>query len=138
MKRRGFLGFMGGAVAAGPGMAKQAMVQIGDLSIPMSGGIARGFNTDPNEAPTYSGGDDGWQMERWSTFQKFLLSPEKLWKRRLDTHVNFLDPDIAQMRSISMVSKIRMQRDRNFSQWLRSEANWLQRAMSDENGSDDY
>lgn len=124
MKRRGFLGFMGGAVAAGPGMARQAAAQtLGSLSTGDFVSIG---------APMYGGAvsDPGYAIHRLGQFKKFLESAEALRRRRLGTSVNILDPDLAQMRSFSLSAKIRMQRERNFQEWLDHESSWLQRAIS--------
>lgn len=132
MKRRGFLGFMGGAVAAGPGMAKQAAAQtLADLS------IVDGINPAPplsyyGEFPPRQA---DWAIPRLGKFKELLKSAESLKRKHMKTPVPALDPDLANMRSISLGSKIRMQRDRNFKHWLENEGGWLQRAI---NGEEDY
>lgn len=145
MKRRGFLGFMGGAVAAGPGMAKQAAAAISDLTLPNHSieqlspyGVKLFRTASVVQSWDTSGVSNSPWLKRMTSFQVFLASPNRLMRRRLKTKVSELDPDIAQMRSIAMVSKIRMQRDRNFDRWLQCEANLLQQLIHNDLDGEDY
>lgn len=118
MKRRGFFGLMGGAVVAGPSMAQQAMttglegLSIGGVGVPFmdNGANYVGQTTAAGPSETYD--PTHWPRKELADF--LGLTAEEWAQIRLDTYVSALDPDIAIMRSISLTSKIRMQRDRNF------------------------
>lgn len=120
MKRRGFLGFIGGAAVAGPSMAKQAMAQgMEAMSVgPTLSSMGYAINAPISRTDSAVGPTDGpYDAVRWAKrdlARFFGKSAERLLKERLDTHVGYLDPDIAVMRSLSLTTKIRMQRDRNF------------------------
>lgn len=132
MKRRGFLGFLGGAAVAGPGMVKNAAAQtMADLhpsgiALSSSAGISNG----PMEAVPMN--DITYQAERFARWNIARLNPEWLSRKRRERWVDGLDPDIASYRSISLGSKIRMQRNRNFETWLEGQDNWFERAISGE------
>lgn len=138
MKRRGFLGFMGGAVAAGPSMAKaavaQASVGMEALSI---GGVGSGILYPPE--PYYgsvgiqSGGED-YDHGRWLTSELKRLSGMSDDERRdrFDrTQVHQLDSDLASMRSYSLSAKINIQRRRNFENGIDREQRDLKRGLAD-------
>lgn len=118
MKRRGFFGLMGGAVVAGPSMAQQAIstgmegLSIGGFGVPMLGAGANYAGQAVADGPSETYDPTHWPRKELADF---LGRTAEEWAQiRLDTYVSSLDPDIAIMRSISLDSKIRMQRDRNF------------------------
>ena len=118
MKRRGFFGLMGGAVVAGPSMAQQAIstglegLSIGGVGRPFMDGGAGYAVQALADGPSETYDPTHWPRKELADF---LGRTAEEWAQiRLDTYVASLDPDIAIMRSISLTSKIRMQRDRNF------------------------
>lgn len=56
-------------------------------------------------------------------------SASELAKRKRGLTVMSLDPDIAQMRSISLSHKISMQRDRLFARTQEEERSWLEKCL---------
>ena len=123
MKRRGFLGFIGGAAVAGPGMAKAAATQgMEAMSLGNSAGLGLvstgiGYQTDAGPISPYPDELHPSDPKHWAQRQlaDFMgRSAEELRELRLDTHVSALDPDLAVNRSFSLQTKVRMQRDRNF------------------------
>lgn len=137
MKRRGFLGFIGGAAVAGPSMAKQAMAQgmdamsVGPTLSSMGQAISAPYGGSTSGGGPIDGDYDavGWAKRDLARF--FGKSAERLLKERIQTHVGYLDPDIAGMRSLSLTTKIRMQRDRNFERGQEGERDWLQQRLHD-------
>lgn len=135
MKRRGFLGTMVGAVAAGPSMAKQAVASgIEGLSL---GGSLMNFG-----GVSYASGlasdaimqDANYDPSEWARNElaDFLgRSASELARQRIETHVDRLDPDIACMQSIALQAKIRMQRDRTFERNQSQQRGWLERQLQD-------
>jgi len=122
MKRRGFLGFLGGAAVAGPGMVKQAAAQtVAELALP-----SVGFGVEPVGYATQAD-DRSWFNDKWRAFQSIVNSAEALARRKREIHVTHLDPDLANCRSFSLDAKIRMQRERNFKAWLEREQGWFAR-----------
>lgn len=118
MKRRGFFGLMGGAVVAGPSMAKTAIsTGLEGLSIGAISGMPEPpypFATAASDISDISPFDPGhWAQRELADF--LGKSAEELAEMRLNTSVSAIDPDISIMRSISLDSKIRMQRDRTFA-----------------------
>lgn len=123
MKRRGFLGFIGGAAVAGPSMAKAAAVQgmeamsLGN-AVSLSGLVpGGGWATEVVPTEAYPDELHPTDPRHWvqRQLQEFMgRSAEELLEQRLGTSVHALDPDLAVSRSFSLDAKIRMQRDRNF------------------------
>lgn len=137
MKRRGFLGFLGGAAVAGPGMVKTAAAHgMESLSL---GQVAGGFSTGYGlEGPAFATAamdvadvsplDAGHWAQR--ELAEFLgMTAKDLVERRRATHVSVLDPDLAVMRSLSLTTKIRMQRDRQFERGLEEQRGYLARQL---------
>lgn len=131
MKRRGFLGLMGGALAAGPSMAKEAVTQtMADLSVP-GVGIPYGMGGMPpgaqNAADPYN------EREHLQGQLRKLLgksAAEKLREKKT-MGVNMLDPDLAAMRSFSLSARMRIQQDRNYERMLEQERGWIERRLAD-------
>ena len=130
MKRRGFFGLMGGAVVAGPSIAKTAIASgFEGLSIGGTAGLGQlanaGFATDA--IPFGDVDDTDWATQELANF--LGRSAADRARERLETHVDRLDPDIACMQSIALQAKIRMQRDRNFERNQAQHRGWLERQV---------
>jgi len=89
MKRRGFLGIMGGAVVAGPRAAKQAVTA---ASKSMSGGMAANGITYPPSSPEteamVSSSHKSYLLEQVAKLRRRLtgqLTEEELEERRIDS-----------------------------------------------------
>lgn len=117
MKRRGFLGFLGGAAVAGPSMAKQAVAAtIADLNV---AGLVGGIPTPDWGAPTgtmQGSYDHSWQIARLAKLALRTAAQHEWHRRRTGVHA--LDPDLAGYRSFALHFKIGMQRDRNYERSL--------------------
>lgn len=133
MKRRGFFGLMGGAVVAGPSMAKAAATQglealqlgpVGGMPFPPSAGYTTGAYPENSDGPSPLD-PEHWMQRELSDF--LGVSARELAERRLETHVHALDPDLAVMRSLSLDAKIRIQRDRQFTRERESQRRYLSR-----------
>lgn len=108
MKRRAFLGFLGGAAASGPAMAKAAgEVTIADLSV---GSYSSGGEV--LYASVSSKDDKSWAKSQLT----HLLgkSAEQIAREKRDYYISSLDPDTASLRSVSLGGKIRMQKARSY------------------------
>lgn len=112
MKRRNFLGFMVGAAASGPSIAKSAsqlsMADLNYAGISLGGG---GGSGELAKAPCPS--DVYYDEKSWA---KKALSgllgktAKEIEKGRRETYVGGLEPDVAVLRSMTLTSKIRLQR----------------------------
>lgn len=103
--RRGFLGLFGGAVAAGPSAAKEALFSTRDLDV-------NGVGLFSGEAMASPGSP--MDHKKWARDGlKKLLSrtPEEIAKTKRDTNVYNLPPDVYVLRSVSPGTKIRMARE---------------------------
>lgn len=134
MKRRGFLGLMGGAAVAGPAMAKEAVTKLAqastlaDLQLPSAlgqvaeaGGWARGL---------VAGG--GTPFDHVTRAKKKLdlirgFTADQRSALKAGQHVASLDPDLASYRSFSLAAKIDMQRGRIVDKLLSERKSWWQR-----------
>lgn len=127
MKRRGFLGFIGGAAVAGPSMAKQAVTALSDTALGQVSGSGVGASAGmfaqsvgyPSQPPDMAAQLAG-LIGRTMTQHR-----EEMAK----VYVSSLDPDIAEYRAVRLQGKIRMQREREYWRQLANEKNWLQRAV---------
>lgn len=136
MKRRGFFGLMAGAAAAGPSMAKQAVTVAGNAmsldSIKLGGvGIqAAGDYYDGGPVATQSDYDHAQYLK--GELSK-LLDPFSEESRRMVENVEVyqLDPDIASLRSLSLQTKVRMQRDVNIVRNRENRIRSLKRNIAD-------
>lgn len=117
MKRRGFLGFLGGAIAAGPSAARAAI----DTTLADAGFATQGLMAAPTMSecvgPDHSPEVTNTLARRMIKWIRKGGIPE--WKmneirRRADERRTFgLDPDLACLRSVSPGFKARTQRARN-------------------------
>lgn len=110
MKRRSFLGFLGGAVVGGPKVAQSAADKLSGIGLGL--GNAHGMEVAsysgyaiPPDAPLDA-----------TTFAKSALktllgkSEEQIAEERRRIYISNIDPDIACLRSMTLTSKIRLQR----------------------------
>jgi len=130
MKRRGFLGFLGGAAIAGPSMAKQAVAAtVADLNLAgLSGGIPVPDYDGPVGQAIGGSGAKEWAVARLAKLA--IRTAEQHDYHRRSVRPNMLDPDIASYRSIALHQKIRMQRDRDYVRGLEQERASLQGAIA--------
>jgi hypothetical protein len=135
MKRRGVLGFLGGAAVAGPSMAKQAIASgMEGLSLGTFSGLDKMAGYAVAGSMAQATGSDNYDPLEWPKRElaDFLgRSAADLARERLETHVGQLDPDIACMQSIALQAKIRMQRDRTFERNRAQQRGWLERQLQD-------
>jgi hypothetical protein len=136
MKRRGVLGFLGGAAVAGPSMAQQAIASgLEGLQIGTFSGLEKGIGGAAYASGLASSGpfeDANYDPAGWAKrdLAEFLgRSAADLARERLDTGVDRLDPDLACMQSIALQAKLRIQRDRNFERNRAQHRNWLEREI---------
>lgn len=131
MKRRGFLGLLGGAVVTGPSMAKEAVAQtMADLSVP-GVGIPYGMGELSQSITTATSSFDK-RSHLQDQLAKLLgkTAADKLREKR-QTGVNMLDPDLASMRSFSLSARMRIQQDRNYERMIEQERGWIERRLAD-------
>lgn len=134
MRRRGVLGLLGGAVASGPAMAKEAVSSIASMQVPgaIDGALHLGSEGVANYQSyamqdTYNHAD--WLKER--LLELTGLTEEAKRERMEGTWVQSLDPDLAVNRSFSLAAKVQMQRRRNFERQLIIEKRSLTRQIAD-------
>lgn len=119
MKRRGFLGFLGGAAAAGPAMAKTA---IAEMPKGMLGGIGNmpvgsygGYGSPMAQA---AGSESDWRLSEIANLKRIIsgdLNDEEKEQRRREqmyTMEAIIDQNIAVLVSVSGPKKLAMRRDR--------------------------
>lgn len=110
MNRRGVLGALAGAVAAGPSAAKAAAA---GLSQPV-GGIALGDNAlQYASIASGKGGPLAPDASFWRDRLKDLIDRRGERLAGFMRNVSKLDPDLAESRSLSLSAKIRIQAERN-------------------------
>lgn len=113
MKRRGFLGFIGGAVAAGPATAKAVVAELpkglGAIGpMPPMGGY---YGNTLSQA-VGDGGD--WRLKEIASLKRFLSGEltdeekEQEKRRRLNFVYNSINQNVAGLHSVSGVHKMRM------------------------------
>lgn len=111
--RRGFFGLFPGAVLGG----KQALAKSAEqLALGVPGDLL-----GESQVLVPAAGQE------WSRKQlRRLLDPKYLRKRKRETGVRLLDPDLACQHSRSLSSRILEQKERNFQRELESEKSGLQ------------
>lgn len=116
MKRRNFLGFLGGAAAAGPAVAKAAIAEMPKglgmvASPPMGSNLSRGIGLSDS-----SEGD--WRMREIVDLKRILsgdLTDEEKEQRRRERMYALeaiVDQNVAVLISVSGPQKLAMRRDR--------------------------
>lgn len=138
MKRRGFLGFIGGAAVAGPSMAKAAVATgVEGLSIGNAAGFIGGAPDAPYYGSVQSAGSGEvppthphhWVQRQLADFMG--ATSEELQEQRLRTPVHMLDADLAVNRSYSLAAKMRIQRDRDFERNRAAQKRSIMRDIKD-------
>lgn len=133
MKRRGFLGFMGGAVVAGPSMAKQAAQTVGIEAMSL-GSIAPDYDLSAGSygvsgGPANAEYDHGqWLKDRIAEVSG--ISNEERARRMASIHPSTLDPDLAVNRSMSLQFKVREQKRRILERSMAAEHFSLSRDLA--------
>lgn len=128
MNRRGFLGFLGVAAAAGPqGARSAASMSLGDLAVPTTG---LSFPTSTSSGAISSAPYD---HKVWAAGQlKALLglSNGQRERDRRNWSVSGLEPEIASLRSVALHTKIRMTRDRQYERDQMRQRDYLEGVVS--------
>lgn len=132
MKRRGFLGLIGGAAVAGPSMAKQAVASVGldAMELPSMGSIGGVGSHYESQLPPNPNGENhhDWLVSALKSVTG--MSDQERRERISSQHVTHLDPDLAVNRSFSLSFKIHEQKRRNFEAWRKGETSWLQKQLA--------
>lgn len=132
MKRRGFLGFLGGGVVAGPGVVKEAAANLADLRIGPRKRTKSPFGLWPEEQirsiDDHSGDKYAWEKKEIEKFARRTKEEHDFYRAR--TEVFQLDPDIASYRSIALHMKISMQRNRIYTREIERETENLLKRIS--------
>ncbi|NTG94240.1 hypothetical protein [Rhizobium rhizogenes] len=114
MKRRGFLGFLGGAVAAGPSVAMKAI----DPVLAEAGFASSTLSAAPALPSAPSAGVIG-SVVRWIRRNGIPAWKMSEIKRRSNYERQYgIDPDLACLRSVSSGWKARKQRQRNIDRLI--------------------
>lgn len=135
MKRRNFLGFLGGAAVAGPSMAKEAVAGLESLAVPGGmnampyvdiGSIGSAVASYP-ATDEYNHGD--WLREQLAEVAGITEAQKR--ERLANMTVRQLDPDLAVNRSFSLTAKIEMQKRRDLERDLASNRRHYARELAD-------
>jgi len=126
MRRRNFLGFLGGAAVAGPSAAKTAAgATMGDLSLLNAGAGWTSTLYHGSAGSMVSGPDQtGWARESLKRLLGRTAIERAMNKRRHSIHS--LHPHYAACRSVSLVNKIRMSKDADFEREEALQKSYLQ------------
>lgn len=131
MKRRNFLGFLGGAAVAGPSMAKQAAGSLGLEAMALQA-IPADYGPEPGYGSMESVGEEydhaKWLRERIKEITGISASERR--ERIAMQTVSVLDPDLAANRSFSLAFKVQEQKRRNFERYLSREHKGLLRELA--------
>lgn len=137
MKRRNFLGLLGGAAVAGPSMAKQAVASgleatqvsggFGDAAVGTASSKIYGGLSVADGISAYNHGD--WLRERIKELTG--ISKEDRRERIAGMYVSALDPDLAVNRSFSLSRKVSIQKERDFDRQLEQNKRSLTRELAD-------
>lgn len=135
MKRRNFLGFLGGAAVGGKQVAAKAIESAAALSLPdvaiKTGDLASGSAGigGPSIDPAY-------RAMRVKQIAKELVGFRKsksklIEEARLQMHDSpfRLEPDLHSLRSMSLTRKIHIQRDADLLRQINRQKSWLQREL---------
>ncbi len=143
MKRRNFLGFLGGAAVAGPGMAKAAASKMAeDLALRHGSSMLGGFNNlapmGMGEVASGSGGSINAIVRANDMLRKIMgMTAAERAKHKARMHVGALDPDLANYRSLSIGARMDMQRERNLERHLNERRGMWERLSIGQNPYDD-
>jgi len=130
MRRRGFLGFLGGAAVAGPSMAKQAVAAtLSDMSVAaLSGGVLDQGLSQPIGGFASTSGHLEWAATQLAKIGMRTAEQHAYHARR--QAVVTLDPDLAGYRSMALHQKLSIQRERNYWRGLEHERGYLQATIA--------
>lgn len=128
MKRRNFLGFLGGAAVGGPSVAQSTLSSAGfaDLApagIRLNQGIDH-MSVVGAQSTTNAYDNIGWAKKRLDELYGLTAAAREHQKR--NHYISQLDPDTASLRSVSLTSKIKIAKDRSFEIEQRRSATHLQ------------
>lgn len=142
MKRRGFLGLIGGAAVAGPSVAKNALVTAAPLSGSAYAGMALSLDNlaDPPETMGYAttlGSKSNWKIDRIGRIKRLLSGEEEDEEHDIRPRLRMSEHNINALGSVSPVSKVRMFRSAvKSAQREQRKRSWLQELLELETGED--
>lgn len=116
MKRRGFLGFMGGAAVAGPQLAKASVAELPSGLGNAVPGVIGGYGSLGQ--PTASGSDKTWKLKEIANLKRFISGgltddeKEDRKRRRLYQQERIISQSVACLVSVSGTRKLEIYRDR--------------------------
>lgn len=128
MKRRGFLSLVGGAVTAGPSVAKQSLQ---DLSFgPNVGQIGQGIlGVDQMDCAAKESGYSSAQIAKDTIAKLTGKSEEQKKSEKMRQCISHLDPSIASLRSVNMQTRIKMSRDMEWERHNNNEIDYWRGIM---------
>lgn len=116
MKRRGFLGFMGGAAVAGPQLAKAAVAELPSGLGNAVPGVIGGYGSLGQ--PIASGSDKTWKLKEIANLKRLISGgltddeKEDRKRRRLYQQERIISQSVACLVSVSGTRKLEIYRDR--------------------------
>lgn len=116
MKRRGFLGFMGGAAVAGPQLAKAAVAELPSGLGNAVPGVIGGYGSLGQ--PIASGPDKAWKLKEIANLKRLISGgltddeKEDRKRRRLYQQERIISQSVACLVSVSGTRKLEIYRDR--------------------------
>ena len=125
MKRRAFLGFLGGAAVAGP----QAAASAAQAAQAEFQGLQTGMGMQGWSAAGAQCIEPASSFEDWPKLKLARLlgmSKEAVDRERREMQLSGLDPDVACLHSVSLGRKIEMSRWRQYDRSRRRERSYLQ------------
>lgn len=139
MKRRGVLGLLGGALAAGPSMAKEAVAGLESLAVPKGiatqalAGIRPAADWAMDTESEIGWGDEQdygeWLRDRLKELAG--LTDQDKQERLARMQVYELDADLQANRSFSLSAKIHLQKRRDLERELANEKRSLSRQLAE-------
>ena len=122
MKRRAFLGFLGGAAVAGPSVAKTAaQMTVADLSVGSHGAqFASGYAVTGGNPSSQS----SWAKEALKKMAG--KSAQQIAYERRKYQIGHLDSGVASLRSVALRHKIQMTKNIAYERDQDMEKTWLQ------------
>jgi hypothetical protein len=128
MKRRAFLGFLGGAAIAGPSAAKTAVeMTTADLSLSKMGLAYSGVGM----ATASKAIGEGFEYDHKSWAKDALkrmvgVTAAERFRKKQQFYSDGLDPNVASLRSVSLTNRIRISRDHQFERSEERERHYLE------------